>query len=153
MNINFDIEKVMLDVEKNIDNFFKNDFPQFFETLGIESLSKYSYPKVNVEAYKNHYLLVAEMGASFNKEDVNVQVKDNYLTISGTCANKRDLSQVEKFILREIKQSNFSRSFRLTNVDQIDLTKVSADLKDGWLIVTLPKKGSEKPTATKIPIN
>lgn len=151
MTFNFDAEKAMFDFEKTIDNLFNSTFGS--GSFGIESLTKYSYPKVNLEAYKDKYLLVAEMGAGLKKEDVKVQLKENVLTISGTCSNKRDLSKVESFLWREIKQSSFTRSFKVVNTDNVNFDKMSASFEDGWLLVTLPKKEKAKVTPTDIPIN
>lgn len=83
----------------------------------------------------------------FKPDEVNIEVGDNVLTISGThTAEKETKEDARKYHRIERRSGSFSRSIRLPCVVQDE--KIAAELCDGVLSVTLPK--SEKAKTRKI---
>lgn len=75
-------------------------------------------------------------------EDLDVKLTQNRLTVSG----KREAEKSEKgetFYTYERSYGSFSRSFTLP--EGIENEKIGADLKDGVLTLTLPKKAGAVP--------
>ena len=75
----------------------------------------------------------------YKADQINVEVNDNYLTISGETSEEKNVENGNgrKFHRVERRHGSFSRSVRLPcNVDQ---DNTDAELKDGVLTVTLRK--------------
>ncbi len=85
--------------------------------------------------------LIAEI-PGLDKKDLNIEVEDGKLTISG---DKHGTFDVEgaKVLRRELKQSSFKRQFELG--DLLDGDKIKANFKDGLLSIDIPKVEPEKP--------
>lgn len=105
---------------------------------------RFAAPRVNIWESQDHVTLEAEM-PGVSKDDVQIEVKDNELTING----KRDGAQPEGAMrLRERMDVNYYRSFTLGRA--IDLSKIDAQMRDGVLRVTLHKAEHVKPRVINI---
>jgi len=72
----------------------------------------------------------------FNKNDISIEVKDGYLTI--TAEKKEEENTEEKnYIKRERRYGKYQRSFYLGD---LDADNVEASFTDGTLKVVIPKK-------------
>jgi HSP20 family protein len=80
-----------------------------------------------------------------NYENVDIELKENILTIEGKMPAEEKKGQE---LLREYRTGNYFRSFRITDV--VDQGKITASMADGVLQLTLPK--AEKAVPRKIPI-
>ena len=85
-----------------------------------------------------------------NKKQLNVEVEEGILTISGDKHNTFE-DDGAKVLRRELKQSSFKRSFELG--EQLDGEDISANFKDGVLSVTIPKKEPEIPKKHSVKIS
>ncbi|MGI6118976.1 MAG: Hsp20/alpha crystallin family protein [Desulfosporosinus sp.] len=116
----------------DIDNIFEGFFnDRFFPTLYKNSAQM----KVDVKENENDYLLEAEL-PGIKKEEVNLQIDDDRLTISVE-KNEQVEEEKDNYIRRERSYSSMTRTFA---IDNVDTDKVSAKYEDGILTVTLPKK-------------
>jgi HSP20 family protein len=103
-------------------------------------------PSVDLSEDAEALTLTAEL-PGFSKDDVQVEVKDNRLTLKGE--RKRDTDVQEKQYRRvERVYGTFERSIKLPAV--VDAEKAQATFKDGVLKLTLPKVEAEKPKAISI---
>ena len=82
------------------------------------------------------------------KEDVKITFEKNVLTVSGE-RKPVELSEKAKVLLKETQSENFDRSVRLGY--EIDSSKMSAEMNNGVITITLPKAESVK--AKEIHIN
>lgn len=73
------------------------------------------------------------------EEDVEVKVSNNYLVVRGKRIDGQQVKK-ENFHLMEIQYGMFERVFGMPS--HMDLTKVSASLKNGFLLVTIPRDKS-----------
>jgi HSP20 family protein len=74
--------------------------------------------------------------------DIQVQFRGNRLTVSGK-RESEERKQQEKYYTYERSYGSFARTFTLPETADVD--KASADMKNGVLTITVPKKASERP--------
>jgi HSP20 family protein len=85
----------------------------------------------------------------FKPEEVNIEIHDNYLTISGSHSEEQKEEDKERRYHRiERRSGSFSRSVALPCAVKQDA--VDAELKEGVLRIRLPK--SEEARSRKIPV-
>ncbi len=126
-----------LDTLRNLQNelesmFGVELFPEF-------SFSKRRFPAVNLFEKDDKLFLKAEV-AGFDKKDIDIELKDNYIKLSG----KRKLEPCEDgFYHRQERDfGSFERIMKLPY--QIDPEKVSASYENGILTVSMEKAASSK---------
>ena len=145
-----DRDEFLTPFDRVFDEVFANQFPELTKELGVGFFEKQSYPRVDVIDYNDRVEILAEI-PGLSKEDVSVDVQENVLTISGQKIKKiEDKEFTGKYIRRELKHSNFKRSFTLG--DQIDRKSPSAKFENGLLKVTLSKIKPTIPETKKIKI-
>ena len=76
----------------------------------------------------------------FNKEDIKINLDDNYLTISAQKSFDNE-DKSKKYIRRERSYSKFERSFYLNNADE---ENIDAEYKNGILNIIVPKIDENK---------
>jgi HSP20 family protein len=106
-------------------------------------------PPVDIYETDNHdFVLKAEL-PDMTREDIDVTVESNTLTLRGT---KKLSSEVKEDQYRRIERSygTFSRSFTLPNT--VDAGKVSAEYKNGVLTVKLPFREDAKPRTINVEV-
>ena len=97
----------------------------------------------------DHYELQAEL-PGFEKEDINIDIKDDYLTISAEhSSNDEEKDEKGNYIRRERSFGSYKRSFGISNVEH---DGISAEYKNGVLTIELPKKKAEEPVSKRLEI-
>jgi HSP20 family protein len=81
------------------------------------------------------------------REDIDIRVEDNTLTISGEKKVDADVKE-DQFHRIERVYGNFTRSFSLPAT--IDTEKVHAEYKNGVLAITLPMREEAKPKQVQV---
>lgn len=121
----FDLLNSMLD-EFNIDNNteLKNDFS----------------PAINTREGEYAYHIEVDL-PGMKKDDINIQVEDNTLVISGERKMKEEMKE-ENYYKIESSFGSFSRSFSLP--EEADIENIHAESTDGVLEVIVPKLESAK---------
>ena len=145
----FDRDTFLTPFDKMFDSMVESQFPDIVKSVGVKPYQGSAYPKVNVYEYDDKVGIVAEI-PGLNKKQLNVDVEDGVLTISG---DKHSTFEEDgaKVIRRELKQSSFKRSFELG--EQLDGDNIAANFKDGVLSVSIPKIEPEKPKKTYVKIS
>ena len=145
----FDRDEFLTPFDKMFDSMVESQFPEVVKSVGVKPYQGSAYPKVNVYEYEDKVGIVAEI-PGLNKKQLNVEVEDGVLTISG---DKHSTFEDDgaKVLRRELKQSSFKRSFELG--DQLDGDNINASFKDGVLSVAIPKIEPEKPKKTFVKIS
>jgi len=105
-------------------------------------------PLVDIIEDDKEYLIKAEL-PEVRKEDVKVSVEDGVLTISGERKHEAEENGA-KYHRVERAYGLFSRSF--TVPESADASKVSAEFKNGVLIVHLPKDEKAKPKSIEVKV-
>ena len=80
-------------------------------------------------------------------KDVDIELNQNVLTVSSKDEVKKeeksDKKDETKWLIRERTVSSFKRSFTLP--DDVDSEKLTANVKDGVLTVSMPRKALAQP--------
>ena len=122
--------------------FFSRDIANF---LGSDDLPN-ATPRVNIVDRANDFKLdLAAPG--YGKEDLKLDVQGDTLTIS---AEKKleELKEGERFTRREFSRTQFTRSFRLPELVNID--GITAEHRNGVLTVIMPKSVVAKPHTREV---
>ena len=105
-------------------------------------------PAVDITEDASEYLIKAEL-PEVGRDDVKVTVENGMLTLKG----ERRLEKEEtgrKFHRVERAYGSFLRSFHLP--ENADAAKVSAEFKDGVLLIRLPKQETALPRQIEVKI-
>jgi HSP20 family protein len=136
-----------LDIWQAFDNTFarfRNDFEDLlFPANWAKTFSfipQIRVPVVDLEDREKEYLLKAEM-PGFKKEDIEIEAQENSIAITGTAGWKYD-EKGQLYICKERACKTFYRRIELS--EQIKIHEVNANLTNGVLEITLPKKAPKR---------
>ncbi|MFP4014451.1 MAG: Hsp20/alpha crystallin family protein [Chitinispirillaceae bacterium] len=126
-----------------LDEFFNEPF-----FLSDRDLTGKMWPRVDINEDKERFVVRADL-PGMKKEDINVSIEGDTLTISG--------EKKEEFKKEEGAYSHFERSYGTFNraftlPENVDKDKVDAKYKDGVLELSLIKTGEPKIKGKKIEI-
>jgi len=129
---------------KVVNDIFNEDFVKNLD----DSLSVWngSQPAVNVKEDADGFAL-ALAAPGYGKEDIEIKIDDNVLTISSEKKDKGTAKEGEKFTRKEFKYAAFKRTFTLP--DTVDSTKIEANYENGILNISIPKKEEAKPVPAR----
>ena len=105
-------------------------------------------PRADIQENEDEISLTFEI-PGMDKGDIKVSVVDDVLTVSGERKFKKE-DKDGNYLRSEIHTGSFSRSFTLP--DTVDADKISADYKDGMLLVKLAKREEVKPKEIEVKI-
>lgn len=97
-------------------------------------------PSMNVYEKDDQIVMEAEL-PGMKKEDINVSVQDNVLTVSGERKEEEEVKETD-FYRHERRYGSFSRSISLPST--VDTKKINASYQGGVLKVTMPKAEEAK---------
>ena len=134
----------------NFDPFFSRTvgFERIFDRLNHiaeENAATPSYPPYNIIRHSDDKFDIEIAVAGFKEEELNVEYKDNTITVEGTKEEKAE----EGYAHRGIANRSFRRTWHLEDYTEA----VGAELKDGLLRVRLEKIIPEEMKPKKININ
>jgi HSP20 family protein len=123
---------------------FRSDFEDLlFPSYWDRELSLFPetrIPAVDLEDREQDYILKAEM-PGFKKEDIEIEVKEDSVEITGKVGWKYDKKE-QAYICKERACESFYRMVELP--EEIKVGEVSANLSEGVLEITLPKKAPKQ---------
>jgi molecular chaperone IbpA len=122
--------------------------PFYRSTVGFDSLASRldqvagfdeatTYPPYNIERVTENEYCITMAVAGFGKEDVEIEVKENTLSIRG---EKKKTDTERTFLHRGIASRAFERRFQLA--DHVEVS--GADVKNGLLSVDLKRVVPER---------
>jgi len=124
-------------------------FDQMFETLNrtfANSRSDGNYPPHNVVKLDDTHYVIELAVAGFNETEIDVELKENKLTVKGEKVTKED--NIE-YLHRGISTRNFTRTFPLA--EHVEVCRASVE--NGILAIALEQIIPEEQRPKKIAIN
>lgn len=103
-------------------------------------------PTFEVKEYSDSYVLVADL-PGVKEQDIEISLHNNVLTISGE-RRAEERKEGERYLVSERQYGQFARSFSLP--DEADGEKVSANLSEGMLTVSIAKRAESQPRKISI---
>ncbi len=116
-------------------------------------------PKVDVKENKEAYTLEMDLPGKTDK-DIDIELNRNVLTISSEIKSAKEEKKEEKaekkeekkdevkWLIRERSFAKFSRSFTLP--EDVDGENLSANVKNGVLTVTMPRRAPVTPKKIEV---
>jgi HSP20 family protein len=138
---------VRWDPSREVDTL-QSEVNRIFDTFfgGNDVRTRRWVPAMDLVETDDHLVLRADL-PGLKRDDVDIEVKDGVLTISGERKAEQE-ERSEGFYRVERAFGSFSRS--LTLPDGVDAQQVSADFTDGVLEVRIPKPEETKPVRVAI---
>ena len=107
-------------------------------------------PAVDIYETDTHTLVLKVELPDVAREDIDLRVDNNTLTITGQKQRDKDVKE-EQYHRLERTFGAFSRSFTLPPT--VDAGKIGAEFKNGVLSVTLPLRDEAKPRQIQVTVN
>ena len=107
--------------------------------------SQSGYPPYNIETVGENAYRIEIAVAGFKPEELNIEAKENTLTVQG---RKTANDEQRRYLHRGLAERNFERRFQLA--DYVVVT--GADLSDGLLAISLERQLPEALKARRIEI-
>ena len=112
---------------------------------GLDSYTN-SVPAVNVKHSDTGFTLELAL-PGFKKDDVNIEVDKNVLTVSSEIETKEENTE-GGYTRREFRTAAFKRAFTLPK--SVDEAQIKANFEDGILRLELPKKEAALPKPKRL---
>ena len=141
----FDFFHDLEDVQKEMNRLFDVSSPHPGKDVNGGSLW---LPPVEIVDDKDHIRVRVEL-PGMKKEDIDVSLAQNILTIKGEKKQEKEVKEKE-FVRSERYYGAFHRSFSLPT--GVDSHKINAHYQEGVLEITLLKKEDAKPRQIKIDV-
>lgn len=130
----------------DIDNFFNDPLPAF--RLLPARGENFGNVAVDIHELEKCFTVEADF-PGFDKQDIDINVDNNVLTISATHKDEKEEKEKGTVIRKERRVGTYARSFNLGK--NIDEGAIEASFKDGVLQVNIPK-ANVAPAKKKISI-
>ncbi len=133
---------------RTMSGLFNDTFDRFFEDTDTRLTNRTWSPSVDVSETENEIIFTAEF-PGFEKDEIDISVNEGRLIISG----ERQFTEEKETKHHRVERwyGKFCRSFLLPK--SADAGKISANLKNGVLTVTMPKKEEAKPRQITVSVN
>lgn len=120
----------------DLDDFFENDYNNGADFT----------PAVDVYQ-EGENVVVKTPIADIDKEDIDISIEDNMLTISGKTSSKDEVKK-ENYYRKEVREGSFSRSVALPTM--VKENEAKASYKKGVLKIVMPKADEVKPKKVSV---
>lgn len=135
-------------VEKSHTSGLWPTFYEPFRHLGTR-MAEWLSPASDAKSDENAYQITMEL-PGVEEKDIDVSIHDGVVTVKGEKSAERE-EKGDTWFFSERQYGAFSRTFRLPA--DADGERISADLKDGVLKLSVPKVSPKAPEAKKIKIS
>lgn len=125
------------------------EFEDLYEQMGqppstVETKRPPWVPAADLSESDDAYVIALELPGA-RRDDVNIEVAENELTITGEIREGERKGRLRR---RTRRLGEFE--YRITLPDEVDVEKIDATLEDGVLTVRVPKSERAKPRRIEI---
>ncbi len=120
-------------------------FDPFFDNFFDDEVALPTYSKLDlrtdIKEEGDDYLFEIEV-PGFKKENIALNLKDGYLTVTASCGNEnKEKKEKHHYLSRERYYATTSRTYYVGEVEEKD---INANYQDGILTIRFPKNAVEK---------
>lgn len=125
-------------------------FNEVFDQNGISTLDgSFNSFRTDVRETVEGYFVEAEL-PGFEKEDITIDVEENYLLIHAKRDEEKETkSKDDKILRQERRYGEFMRRFYVDNINE---DQIKAKLENGVLKIEIPKLEPTKPPRKRIEV-
>ena len=125
-----------------------DDMNSMFDTPFFRSAQTAPAMKTDIKEKDGLYLMTMDL-PGFDKDNIKIELKDGYLTVTAEQNEEKEENEEEKggYIVRERNYGSCSRSFYVG--DHVTENDVKAAYKDGALHLSFPKEAPKEVLETK----
>ena len=116
---------------------------QMIDTINVDVPT--GYPPYNIEKLSDNQYAISMAVSGFDEGNLNIDVKENILTVIGDASKEDD----KEYLYKGISSRNFERRFRLADYVEVE----SANLSNGLLNIILKRELPEAMKPRKIQIS
>lgn len=141
-------------IHQELNNFLRDTFMEsmFSHPLNLKKMSTWR-PAIELKQNEKEYKVKVQL-PGVNKEDINVEIENDYMTISAEIkeekSEKSKDTELEKTHTCEFRYGKYIRTVSFDNPIKSDAAV--AEYKNGILNITLPKQKVEKSKTKKLTI-
>ncbi len=142
------MESLRREIDRTLEDFWSDRWPRTGRVAFLPGRAARQYPLVNLSEDEGH-IYVEALAPGVDPKSLDLSVVQGTLTIKG---EKPGLAQVsaEAYHRNERAAGRFNRTIELPA--EVDAAKVSAEYRNGLLLVTLPKSEAAKPRQIAISV-
>ena len=108
--------------------------------FGRSTTNRGTFPSINLFQDGDNTVIMAEV-PGVKKDEIQVQIKDNLITISG----ERKTDYPEKASVHRVERRGFKFDRTMKLPVKVDVEKVKADYENGIVKIVMPRAESDKP--------
>jgi len=148
--VKYNPTRELLKIEKDFRNLFMNFLGGFNREDKEPDFADATWaPLSDIIETDDSYRIALDI-PGVDKNDIKVNIKNGMLCISGERKNEKEYKNSNYYKIEKV-YGKYYRSFDLP--ENIDEQKIEAEVKNGSLIVNLPKTEDSKPKQIDIKIN
>lgn len=134
-DIQRDFNRMINRFQRDFENFF--GMPKRLGEFGAMLPWRAGMPSVDIEDRGKDFLLTVDM-PGFKKEDIDIEVTNDYVVIQAAKRETKAEDRERNYIHKERISETYYRRIRLPQ--EVNSNDAQANLNDGILKITLPKK-------------
>ncbi len=125
-------------MQQQLNSIFNESFGRGMRSRGFDTGSQGSFfePDIDIREDGDYYIVKIDL-PGMEKDNINIEIKDNVLFIAGERETIVEENQGDKFFRQERSYGHFSRSFSLP--DDVKENQIMADYKNGVLTVKIAR--------------
>ncbi len=138
-------------IHQELNNFLRDTFMEsmFSHPLNLRKMSTWR-PAIELKQNEKEYKVKVQL-PGVNKEDINVDINNDYMTVSAEIKNeKTQKDEHEQVHTSEFRYGKYIRTVSFDN--PVKTEDCIAEYKNGILNISLPKQKVEKSKAKRITI-
>lgn len=139
-------------IHQELNNFLRDTFfdSPLLSPLNLRKISTWR-PAIELKQTEKAYTVNVQL-PGVNKEDINVELENDYMTVTAEVKEekKKDVTEPEKLHTSEFKYGKYVRTISFDN--PIKVNDSNAEYKNGILTITMPKQKMEKTHTKKLTI-
>ena len=126
-------------------------FDDFFRGDDFFTRREQSLMKTDIKEKGDNYIIEMDL-PGYEKENINLEFKDGYLTVSAKVEKENNSDENERYVHKERFYGECSRNFFVG--EDVTEEDIHAEFKNGILKINIPKMEAKKelPQAKKIEI-
>jgi len=132
-------------LQEEINRLF--DFDRYAPMHGI--FDRVSSPSIDVIESENDFTVACDL-PGVDIKDIELSIADNILTLKGEKKEEKSAKET-KVYRKEAWSGAFQRTLNLPNT--VDPNKIEAVMRNGVLVITLPKKEEVKPKQITVKVS